>query len=158
MVHLDVVRSSNAAVINGQPLVAVFVGGTAGIGEYALSALAAARTDNGKGLRAYIVGRNKVAAEAVVSKCLRVCPEGQFRFVRADDLSLLRDVDRVCAEIIHAEREEASKTGQTARVDFLVMTHAYLSFEARTGKSQPLPSKRHFTMRWLACSRSNMDE
>lgn len=131
MVHLDVVRSSNASLVKNQPLVAVFVGGTSGIGEYAVRALAATHANHGEGLRLYIVGRNEDAATKIISDCLKLCQSGQFRFVRADDLSLLRDVDRVCAEIIKAEQEE--NEGGTLRVDLLVMTQGYLAFESRKG-------------------------
>ncbi len=56
-----------------------------------------------------------------MSDCVRLCPEGQFRFVQAEDLALLKDVDRVCAEIIRIEEDE-NANGGTARVDLLVMS------------------------------------
>ena len=133
MVHLDVVRSCNSSIVKAQPLVGVFFGGTSGIGESAVRALATAHGTSGKGLRVYIIGRNKAAGEKTVSDCLQACPTGRFRFIRTDDLSLLGEVDRVCTELIKAEEEEARGAGQTARVDFLVMSHAYLAFEARRG-------------------------
>lgn len=138
MVHLDVVRSCNASLVKNQPLVAVFVGGTSGIGEYAVRALAATHANHGEGLRLYIVGRNEDAATKIISDCLKLCRSGQFRFVRADDLSLLRDVDRVCAEIIKAEQEK-NQTGGTLRVDLLVMTQGYLAFESRKGTYKIFP-------------------
>lgn len=132
MVRLDVVRSCNAELVSTQPLVVVVVGGTSGIGEYTVRALAAAHANHGKGLRLYIVGRNEDAARKISSECLELCPTGQFQFVAANDLSLLKDVDRVCTALTQAE-EEASGTGGTARIDLLVMTQAFLSFEARQG-------------------------
>lgn len=135
MVSLDVVRSCNAALVKAQPLVAIFVGSTAGIGEYSVRALAATHANSGKGLRLYIVGRNEGAAKAIISDCSKVCPTGQFQFVRANDLALLNDVDRVCAEIIQAEETEAKAAGGTARVDFLSMTQGCLIFDGRRGKS-----------------------
>jgi NAD(P)-dependent dehydrogenase (short-subunit alcohol dehydrogenase family) len=131
MVHLDVVRTRNAALAQSQPLVAVFVGGTAGIGSYAARALAA-HANGGKGLRLYIVGRNSAAADKITADCRAACPAGRFRFVPTDDLALLRNVDRVCAEILRLE-QEASTTGERPRIDLLVMTHAYLALEARKG-------------------------
>ncbi len=59
-----------------------------------------------------------------------MCPVGQFRFVKAEDLSLLKEVDRVSAEILKAEKEEEEKGNGTARLDFLVQTQAYLEFNA----------------------------
>ena len=127
MVHLDIVRSSNAKLVQKQPLVAVFVGGTSGIGEYSLRALASTvAKSHGKGLRAYIVGRNKTAAETIISDCMNVYPDGQFRFIAAADLSLLKDVDRVCTEILEAE-EKAGTLADQARIDFLVLSQGYLS-------------------------------
>jgi len=127
MVHLDIVRSSNAKLVQKQPLVAVFVGGTSGIGEYSLRALASTvAKSHGKGLRAYIVGRNKTAAETIISDCMNVYPDGQFRFIAATDLSLLKDVDRVCTEILEAE-EKAGTLADQARIDFLVLSQGYLS-------------------------------
>ncbi len=131
MARLDVVYSCNAALVRSQPLVAVFVGGAAGIGSYAVQALAAHAKD-GKGLRLYIVGRNKAAAKKITSDCLEVCPTGQFRFVHTDDLALLKNVDRACTEIIKSE-QELSGTDENPGIDLLVMTQAYLAFEGRGG-------------------------
>lgn len=137
MVHIDLVRSANSSLAATHPLVAVFVGGTSGIGQYTACALAATHAHRGKGLRLYIVGRNATAAEKTIADCVRVCPEGRFRFVRAEDLALLKDVDRVCAEIGRIEEGENAEGGTGARVDLLVMTQAYLSFEARRGEDDP---------------------
>lgn len=93
MVGLPVARSVNSTFCKSQPLVAVFVGATTGIGEYSLRALAATHGLDGKGLRAYIVGRNEPAANKIFSDCREVCPNGDFRFVKADDLSVMEHVD-----------------------------------------------------------------
>ncbi len=132
MVQIDVVRSRISTLIKSQPLVAVFVGGTSGIGEYTIRALAATHSNQGKGLRLYIVGRNANAAQKITSDCIRACPEGQFRFVQAGDLALLREVDRVCAEVMRIEQAESAHGG-SARVDLLVMSQAIFSFEPRRG-------------------------
>ena len=143
MVQMDVVRASNSSLVKSHPLVAVFVGGTSGIGEYTIKALAATHAKQGQGLRLYIVGRNADAAEKTISDCTRVCPEGDFRFVKAGDLALLKDVDSVCAEIVRME--EGSAKGGAARVDLLLLTQAYFSFDSRIGMghrcriSVPLP-------------------
>ncbi|KAL9111767.1 MAG: hypothetical protein Q9227_003826 [Pyrenula ochraceoflavens] len=131
MVDLNIVRSRNAQLLQSrQPFVAVFVGGTAGIGEYSVRSLAFnyAKYGTDKGLRVYVVGRNANAAEKILSDCREICPSGNFRFVKAENLSLLRDVDRVCAEIIDHEKHREDGTG---RVDFLVETQGYLSFSGR---------------------------
>ncbi|MCJ1284588.1 hypothetical protein MMC26_003921 [Xylographa opegraphella] len=134
MVQIDRVRSCNSTLVKTQPLVAVFVGGTSGIGENTIRALAAAHSDQGKGLRLYIVGRNAEAAKKIIAECVHVCPRGQFRFVQAGDLALLKDVDHVCSDITRMEEEENAKGGH-GRVDLLVMSHHYfpLLFQPRTG-------------------------
>lgn len=129
MVKLNLVRASNKALVKKQPITAVFVGGTSGIGEYAVRALALTHGASGRGLRVYIVGRNETAATTIIADCRRVCPAGDFHFVRAADLSSLREVDRVCKAITDAE--EASVTGNPACVDLLVMTQAYFAFGGR---------------------------
>ena len=136
MVQIDVVRSCNSSLVKTQPLVAVFVGGTGGIGEFTIRALAATHADQGKGLRLYIVGRNADAAKKISSDCAQICPGGQFRFVQAQDLALLTDVDRVCAEIIQSEENEGANSGN-ARVDLLVMSQAFTLFQPRKGTSSP---------------------
>jgi NAD(P)-dependent dehydrogenase (short-subunit alcohol dehydrogenase family) len=137
MVHLDVVRSCNADLVRSRSLVAAFVGGTVGIGSYTVRALAAHAKD-GKCLRLYIVGRNRATAEKITSDCLNVCPTGQFCLVDTDDLALLKNVDRVCDEIVRSE-QEVRMIGEMPRIDLLVMTHAYLAFEAQKGTNAILP-------------------
>ncbi|KIX09225.1 uncharacterized protein Z518_00304 [Rhinocladiella mackenziei CBS 650.93] len=116
MVKLDVVHTLNLAVVQSQPLVVVFFGGTSGIGHYTLRALATAEANGGQGFRAYIVGRKANVAEDVISECRGICPQGQFKFLKVDDLSLIQEVDRVCAEIIQLEEKEA----QDPRIDYLM--------------------------------------
>ena len=132
MVQLDVVRRCNAQLMQSRPLVAVFVGGTNGIGKTTLKALASTHSDKGKGLRVYIVGRRKEATEELISECVRLCPPGDFRFVQASDLSLLEDVDKVCADIIQREEDENKNAG-TARVDILCMSQGDFTFEPYKG-------------------------
>lgn len=124
MVDLKLVESSNNTLATSQPLVAVIVGGTSNIGAHTIRSLAATHGTGGKGLRAYIIGRNAKAAEEVISDCQKLCPTGQFRFIRANDLALIKDVDLTCAELIETEEKEAKTIGVTPRIDILVMTQA----------------------------------
>jgi len=141
MVNLDIVRSTNTTLVTSQPLVAVFVGGTAGIGEFSIRSLASTHGSNGKGLRAYIVGRNAKKAETIISDCQKACPNGKFIFLRADDLALLKDVDRVCAELIKFEEKEAAALGQKPKIDILVMSQAiFRPWDPRKGKFLLLPT------------------
>ena len=105
MVKLSVVNASNTALVQRQPLVAVFFGGTSGIGHYTLRALAAAEANGGRGFRAYIVGRKEEVAESVISEARGIFPKGQFKFVKAGDLSLIRSVYKVCADIVQPRKK-----------------------------------------------------
>lgn len=133
MVNLDLVKSTNAELI-AQPLVAVFVGATSGIGLLTLKCLARTHGKAGKGLRAYIVGRNAKAAEAIIAECQVLCPPGQFLFQQASDLALIKEVDITCAELIKTEQKEASAKGETPRIDILVQSQAnFQPFDPRNG-------------------------
>jgi NAD(P)-dependent dehydrogenase (short-subunit alcohol dehydrogenase family) len=135
MVKLDLVRSTNAALVASQPLVAVFVGGTSGIGKFSLHTLAATHGRVGKGLRVYIVGRNATAAQKIISECQELCPTGQFIFIQARDIALLKDVDRVSAELIEIEEKEAKAKSQMPKIDILVMSQGiFKPFDPRDGK------------------------
>ncbi|KIY03168.1 uncharacterized protein Z520_01635 [Fonsecaea multimorphosa CBS 102226] len=127
MVELDVVRSLNSSLVQSQPLVAVFFGGTGGIGQFTLRALAAAEAKGGKGLRAYIVGRNAKAAEGILADCRAVYPQGQFKFIKANDLSLISDVDRLCAELT----ELVEKETPDPRIDYLMVSQGGMPFQPR---------------------------
>ncbi|KAL2834810.1 hypothetical protein BJY01DRAFT_223965 [Aspergillus pseudoustus] len=117
MVNLDVVHTEVADLVKRQPLVAVFFGGTTGIGHYTLRALATAEAQyKGKGFRAYLVGRKPTRGEEIITECRQIYPEARITFLQVDDLSLLRDVDRACANIIQLEEEERDNP----RVDFLM--------------------------------------
>ncbi len=132
MVKLDVVRTWNKAVVDSQPLVAVFFGGTGAIGHYTLRALATTSAANGgsKGCRAYIVGRNTKAAEDIINECHGIYPQGNFKFVKAEDLSLISEIDRLCTEIFRLEEQE-----ENPRVDYLMMGQGGSIFLPRKGLS-----------------------
>ncbi|PWY80265.1 hypothetical protein BO94DRAFT_626076 [Aspergillus sclerotioniger CBS 115572] len=115
---MDIVHASNTALVQNQPLVAVFFGGTSGIGHYTLRALATAESKGGKGFRAYIVGRNAKAAEEIIEECRDICPQGHMKFVQTDDISLIQEVDRTCAEIIQLEE----KANQNPRIDYMMLS------------------------------------
>ena len=133
MVNLAEVRKANKALVTAQPLVAVFIGATWGIGEASVRALARTHGVHGKGLRLYLVGRTQKNAEESLKECQTLCPQGDFQFVKADDLRLLEDVDRVSAEITDLEKEKSGLKGDIARIDILVMTQAYFNFDGRKG-------------------------
>jgi NADP-dependent 3-hydroxy acid dehydrogenase YdfG len=101
MVSLSNVLSSNSLISSTLPpgLVAVFVGGTSGIGEITLKKFAMYARQP----RAYFIGRSQDAADNIVAKCKTLNPSGEFIFVKAD-VSLIRNVDEVCKEIKAKEK------------------------------------------------------
>ncbi|EFX03829.1 short chain dehydrogenase reductase [Grosmannia clavigera kw1407] len=131
MVALSVVEAANQDLArNGsRPYVAVFTGGTAGIGAYAVVGIATVfgKAKTTRGLRVYIVGRSQTAAETLSADCRTAYANGQYEFVKAADLSLLADVDHVCETITAAESAVSRKEGHAPRIDLLVATQGVLS-------------------------------
>ncbi|PWY90197.1 hypothetical protein BO70DRAFT_330493 [Aspergillus heteromorphus CBS 117.55] len=134
MVDLSVARAANATLVQSQPLVAVFIGGTSGIGHYTLRALATAEANGGKGFRAYIVGRNAKAAEEIIAECRGIYPDAQIKFVKADDISLIQAVDQACAEIIQSEEKQS----QDPRIDYLMLSQGGSIFLPRKDTKEGL--------------------
>lgn len=101
MVSLSQIQVSNALIASTFPtrIVALFVGGTSGIGEITLKKFAQYAPQP----RAYFVGRSHVAAVRVIAECKELNPRGDFIFVEAD-ASLIRNVDQVCEEIKAKEK------------------------------------------------------
>jgi NAD(P)-dependent dehydrogenase (short-subunit alcohol dehydrogenase family) len=98
--------------------VAIFVGGTSGIGEAAIKSFAA----NVSNAQVFVIGRNREAATTIMAQSKHLSPSSHFQFIQ-QDLSLIKDVDRVCKEIAK----------QAVYVDLLFMTQGYLSSRARNG-------------------------
>ncbi|KAE8362112.1 hypothetical protein BDV27DRAFT_132054 [Aspergillus caelatus] len=113
MTSLNLVRQANATVRKQRPkMVAVFVGGTSGIGEATAKELA--KTVHAPTV--YIVGRNQEAGSRILADCQGLNPHGTYRFIKSD-VSLLREVDTACQEIQSKE----------AAVDLLFMTPGHLA-------------------------------
>jgi hypothetical protein len=127
MVQLSQVIASNRRIPSGFPngLVAVFVGGTSGVGEYTLKALA---QYVGKiKLRVYIVGRSEEAASRIIKECKQLSSSGDYNFIAAD-VSLLKSVDEVCRQI---------QSKETA-INILFETQGSMAFAASMLTSYPL--------------------
>ncbi|THX78770.1 hypothetical protein D6D04_05547 [Aureobasidium pullulans] len=146
-----------------RPLTAVFVGATSGIGEYTIRSLAAHYGKGTQGLCLFLVGRNKTAASAILSDCRKLCPSGEFHFVQASDLSLIRDVDVACEEIKKLVDESGASKGAVACIDLLVMSHADFHIGGRRETSEGLDktmsmlyySRMRFTTNLLPLMRSS---
>jgi short-subunit dehydrogenase len=125
MVTLDQMRSSNARIPDCLPpgVVAVFVGGTSGIGEATMKQFAKHAVQP----RIYFVGRSERAAVRITAELTELNPGGQYHFIPAD-LSLLQNVDEVCYEI---------KSHETL-INLLFLTPGTMV----TGKGTPTPFSR----------------
>ncbi|GAB1207468.1 hypothetical protein APSETT445_006188 [Aspergillus pseudonomiae] len=100
MVGINEVRKSNAALhARDGDFVAVFVGGTSGIGEATAKELAKAI----KKPTIHLVGRNQAAGSKILEELKSANPDGTFHFIQSD-VSLLRNVDEVCSEIKQKEK------------------------------------------------------
>jgi hypothetical protein len=139
MVKLSAIQSSNATLVRRQPLIAVFFSGTGGIGNITLRSLVRISVQNsGVGLKIFIVGRNAVAAEGTIKDCKRVFPGGEYVFVKAGDMSLIGEVDRLCREVERLVVESCEREGWEKRIDYLMVSMGGLIFQPRNGTSSSL--------------------
>ncbi|OCK83781.1 NAD(P)-binding protein [Lepidopterella palustris CBS 459.81] len=134
MVSLQAVRANNSALKElGPGLVAVFVGGTSGIGESTAREFAR-NTDSP---RVYLVGRNQAEATRITQELQKLNPEGKFHFIKSD-LSLLRNVDVACKEI--QAKEE--------KINLLFLSCGYLTMKGR--EETPEGLDRKFSLNYYA--------
>ncbi|KAI0805559.1 putative short-chain dehydrogenases/reductase [Xylaria sp. FL0064] len=125
MVVLSDIIASNKRIPSALPagLVAVFVGGTSGVGEYTLKAFAR----YARAPKVIIVGRSQEVADRILSECRQLSPEGHFEFIRAD-VSLLKNVDDVCRQI----KEKVSA------INLLFESQGSMAFESETEEGLPI--------------------
>ncbi|KAL3475577.1 NAD(P)-binding protein [Aspergillus californicus] len=116
MVSLKTIQTSNASLRALPNITALFVGGTSGIGQSTLRQLAR----NTESPTAYIIGRNQARAKPFLSELQDSCPKGNFHFIEAD-VSLARNVDVACKEILAREK----------KLNFLFMTPGGISLGGR---------------------------
>ncbi|KIY64312.1 NAD(P)-binding protein [Cylindrobasidium torrendii FP15055 ss-10] len=122
MPTLATVSASNAAYNPPYTAVAVFVGGTHGVGEATVKALA---SHTGGNVHIYIVGRNKAAAEKILTTLPRGSPELQREFVFCDAL-VMANIASSCAVL----SEKLSSAGLD-RINHLVLSHGWIKLSGR---------------------------
>jgi NAD(P)-dependent dehydrogenase (short-subunit alcohol dehydrogenase family) len=130
MVSLGSVRKANGSL---SKKVALFVGGTSGIGRSTLRQLAL----NVDAPTAYIVGRSEANAAPLLKELRQTNPKGSFNFIEAN-VSLISNVDKACEDI--RKREKA--------LDLLFMTPGGLSLVGRRETSEGLD--KLFALRYYA--------
>jgi NAD(P)-dependent dehydrogenase (short-subunit alcohol dehydrogenase family) len=127
MVALTDVRTSNSA-LKSLPanLVAVFVGGTSGIGLYTARELARNTTSP----HIYLIGRNQAGATKIIEELKSINSSSQVSFIQKD-VSLLKNVDEACQEIHTKEKQ----------VNLLFITCGYFVFTGRDETAEGLDKK-----------------
>ncbi|OAG05866.1 putative short-chain dehydrogenases/reductase [Paraphaeosphaeria sporulosa] len=125
MVALAEVIASNKRIATSFPdgLIAVFIGGTSGVGEYTVKAFARYVTKP----RAYIVGRSEEAADRIINECKKLNAQGHYEFIQAD-VSLIRNIDGVCH---HIQSKESA-------INILFQSQGSMGFTKRTSEGLPL--------------------
>jgi NAD(P)-dependent dehydrogenase (short-subunit alcohol dehydrogenase family) len=126
MPTLDAVRAHNASLSSLPPLVAVFVGGTSGIGLYTARELARTTTSP----HIYLIGRNPTAAASITTELKAINASSKISFIQKD-VSLLKNVDEACQEIKNKEKH----------VNLLFMTCGTFVFTGRDETSEGLDRK-----------------
>jgi NADP-dependent 3-hydroxy acid dehydrogenase YdfG len=124
MVSLPETRDSNAQISDAYtPRLAVFVGGTAGIGKAALTALVSQKTP----LKIYILGRNEASHREFLQHLQQSNSQAEIVWLEGQ-VTLLAEVKRLCIEI--KSREES--------IDLLFLSAGFLPFTRRQG-NYPIP-------------------
>lgn len=120
MVALKDARASNARFKEKATpgMVALFVGGTSGVGKGTLIQFA----KNATAPRVYLVGRSKASSTALLNELETLNPSGTFTFIETQ-ISLIKNVDRVCDEIKAKEQ----------KLDIIFLSTGYLTMEGRQG-------------------------
>ncbi|CRG82998.1 hypothetical protein PISL3812_00346 [Talaromyces islandicus] len=141
MVSLSAVQTSNAriaATLSTTP-VAVSIGATSGIGQPGL--LQYSQHTAPQNPRVYVVGRSQPAADEILQQLRSIKPDGtaEYVFIKAD-VSLLRQVDKVCKQI--KEKENA--------INLLVLSQGTLEM-SQVEKLPLLPALSYYSrMRFIA--------
>jgi hypothetical protein len=127
MVAIEDVRASNANLKSFPAnLVAIFVGGTSGIGLYTARELVRNTTSP----HIYLVGRNQTEASKIIEELKTINSSSEVSFIQKD-VSLLKNVDEACQEIKAKEKQ----------VNLLFMTCGYVVFTGRNETSEGLDKK-----------------
>ena len=126
MVTFQEIKASNALISDATvPRVAVFVGGTSGIGKLSVKALVA----TGRSVRIYLVGRpsSEERMRAFIQELHSLNPNAEVIWTEGE-IALLADTKRVCETIRSKE----------PHVDLLFLSAGYAPFGPRTETAEGL--------------------
>ncbi|KAJ7087690.1 NAD(P)-binding protein [Mycena belliarum] len=137
MPSLSVVRAFNAAFTPAYIPVAIFVGGTSGIGQGMAEAFARHTKGNA---HIVLVGRNRAAAEAILATFPKPTAPGVTHEFVACDVTLMKNVRRVAGEL----------RARLPTVNFLVLTPGVLTMNGRNETEEGIDRKLavHYYGRW----------
>ncbi|EHK17594.1 uncharacterized protein TRIVIDRAFT_42829 [Trichoderma virens Gv29-8] len=124
MVSYKEIQASNALINDATaPRVAVFAGGTSGIGKFTIRAL----VSTGASVRIYLVGRksSEESSRAFIQELNAINPKADIVWTEGE-ISLLAEVKRICEHIKKTE----------SRVDLLFLTAGYAPFGTRKETSE----------------------
>ena len=126
MTSLSAIRADNAAFSPSYTPVALFVGGTSGIGQ--ATAQAFARHTNGEA-HIIICGRNRAAAKSIIATFPK-SPKSYYEFVECD-VSLMKNVQETTTKLLSA----------LPKLNFIVLSTGFINFEGRDETSEGLAKK-----------------
>ncbi|KAJ6453890.1 hypothetical protein C8R47DRAFT_1189121 [Mycena vitilis] len=137
MPSLATVRTFNAAFSPSYTPVAIFVGGTSGIGRGMAEAFARHTKGNA---HIVIVGRNRAAGEAIISAFPKpTIPGIKHEFVECD-VTLMRNVHRIAGDLL----------ARMPKVNFLVLTPGVQTTDGRNETEEGIDRRLavHYYGRW----------
>jgi NAD(P)-dependent dehydrogenase (short-subunit alcohol dehydrogenase family) len=138
MPSLAAVRASNAAFSPPYIPVALFVGGTSGIGQGITEAFARLVKGNA---HIVVIGRNREAAESIISQLPKPTSESNVthEFVQCD-VSLMKNVHATTKDLLT----------RLQKINFLVMSPGYMTTKGRDETEEGIDKKLavHYYARW----------
>jgi NAD(P)-dependent dehydrogenase (short-subunit alcohol dehydrogenase family) len=139
MLSLSAIRASNAAFSPSYIPVALFVGGTSGIGQGTVEAFARHIKGNA---HIVIIGRNRAAAESIISQFPKPTPDSNnvtHEFVQCD-VTLMKNVQSVTKEFLT----------RYPKINFLVMSPGVMTMKGLDETEEGIDKKMavHYYARW----------
>ncbi|KAG6858352.1 hypothetical protein C0991_002962, partial [Blastosporella zonata] len=129
MPTLDAVKAANAAFNPSYSPVAIFVGGTSGIGQGLAEAFASHTKGNG---HIVIIGRNRAAADAIIAQFPKPTDSTKYthEFVQCD-VTRMKNVESVTRELLT----------RIPKINFLVMTPGFMTMKGRDETEEGIDTK-----------------